>query len=101
MIQTHLLNRRQWLTTIATVAAAHAAQRKPAPAPAAKATLRLNVRDFGAKADGATKDTLAFQQALDRCSVFGGGEVVVPEGNYRVGAIELRSNTLLRLEKDA
>ena len=100
MIQTPLLNRREWLATVASVAAARAAQKKSG-APAAKAALRLNVRDFGAKGDGATKDTAAFQQALDRCSVFGGGEVVVPAGNYRAGAIELRSNTLLRLEKDS
>src|SRR5262249_36627710 len=37
----------------------------------------------------------------DRCSVFGGGEILVSSGNYRVGAIQLRSNTLIRLEKDA
>ncbi|MES2332669.1 MAG: glycoside hydrolase family 28 protein [Bacteroidota bacterium] len=61
----------------------------------------LNVTTFGAKADGITKDTLAFQQAIDRCSVLGGGEVLVPAGNYLTGAIELRSNTFLRLEKDA
>jgi polygalacturonase len=63
--------------------------------------LSLNIRDFGAKGDGATKDTAAIQQTIDRCSVFGGGEVVVPAGNYISGALALRSNTLLRLEKDA
>jgi hypothetical protein len=62
---------------------------------------RLNVRDFGAKGDGATKDTAALQQALDRCAVLGGGEVLVPAGDYLTGAVQLRSNTLLRLEKDA
>jgi polygalacturonase len=62
---------------------------------------RLNVRDFGAKGDGATKDTAALQRALDRCAVLGGGEVLMPAGNYLTGAIQLRSNTLLRLEKDA
>lgn len=66
-----------------------------------KASQRLNVRDFGAKGDGATKDTYALQQAIDRCSVLGGGEVLVPAGNYLTGALALRSNTLLRLEKDA
>jgi hypothetical protein len=59
---------------------------------------RLNVRDFGAKGDGTTKDTAALQQALDRCAVLGGGEVLAPAGNYLTGAIQLRSNTLLRLE---
>ncbi|MDP4264270.1 MAG: glycosyl hydrolase family 28 protein [Bacteroidota bacterium] len=63
--------------------------------------LRLNVRDFGAAGDGKTKDTLAIQQTIDRCWVLGGGEVIVPAGNYFTGAIALRSNTLLRLDKEA
>lgn len=63
--------------------------------------LVLNVLEFGAKTDGQTKNTLAFQQAIDRCSVLGGGEVLVPAGNYLTGAIALKSNVLLRLEKDA
>src|SRR5262249_47801422 len=41
------------------------------------------------------------QQALDRCSVLGGGEVMFPAGNYFTGALALRSNTVLRLDKDA
>jgi polygalacturonase len=64
-------------------------------------SLVLNVRDFGAKGDGTTKDTAAIQQAIDRCSVLGGGEVLLPAGGYSTGAIALRSHTLLRLEKDA
>jgi polygalacturonase len=61
----------------------------------------LNIRDFGAAGDGTTKDTSAIQQAIDRCSVLGGGEVIIPAGNYLTGAIALRSNTLLRLDKEA
>jgi polygalacturonase len=63
--------------------------------------LSLNVRGFGATGDGATKDTAAIQQAIDRCWVLGGGEVLVPAGIYLTGALALRSNTILRLEKDA
>src|SRR5579863_5549720 len=63
--------------------------------------LTLNIRDFGATGDGTTKDTAAIQQAIDRCWVLGGGEVLVPAGNYLTGALALRSHTLLRLEKDA
>ena len=63
--------------------------------------LTLNVRDFGATGDGATKDTAAIQQTIDRCWVLGGGEALVPAGNYLTGAIALRSNTVLRLDKDA
>ncbi len=77
--------------------------KKPAVAsfepPAPKA--HVNVRDLGAKGDGATKDTLALQQALDRISVLGGGEVLVPAGEYLTGALMLRSNTTLRLEEGA
>jgi polygalacturonase len=65
------------------------------------ATVLLNIRDFGALGDGTTKDTLAIQQAIDRCWLLGGGEVLIPAGNYFTGAIALRSNVLLRLEKDA
>jgi polygalacturonase len=65
------------------------------------AKLSLNVREFGAAGDGATRDTTTLQQAIDRCWVFGGGEVLVPAGNYLTGAIALRSNVTLRLEKDA
>lgn len=71
------------------------------PAVTAKPGLTLNVRDFGATGDGKTKDTVAIQQAIDRASVLGGGEVLVPAGSYFTGAIALRSNTTLRLDKSA
>jgi polygalacturonase len=75
----------------------------PSPAPAAKAgpKLSLNVRDYGATGDGQTKDTLALQQTIDRCAALGGGEVIVPAGNYATGALMLRSNVSLRIEQDA
>ena len=63
--------------------------------------LQLNIRDYGATGDGQTKDTLAIQQTIDRCWVLGGGEVIIPAGNYFTGAIQLKPNILLRLEKDA
>jgi len=63
--------------------------------------VKLSVRDFGATGDGKTKDTQAIQQTLDRCSVLGGGEVVVPAGDYATGALVLHSNVLLRVEHDA
>ncbi len=77
---------------------------KPKPEPQAapkSANLTLNVRDYGATGDGTTKDTAAIQQAIDRCSVLGGGEVLIPAGNYLTGAIQLRARTLLRLAPDA
>jgi polygalacturonase len=66
-----------------------------------KTQLVLDVRSFGAKGDGVAKDTARLQQAIDRCCVLGGGEVVVPAGTYLTGALALRSNTILRLDKDA
>src|SRR5471032_1645752 len=78
------------------------AARQPAQAAATAPTLapappkvKLSVRDFGAKGDGKTKDTLAIQQTIERCSVFGGGEVIVPAGDYLTGALTLRSNVTL------
>lgn len=76
-------------------------QRRSAEVPVISPRVHLNVRDFGATGDGKTKDTLALQLALDRCSVLGGGEVLVPAGEYLTGAIALRSNTLLRLDAGA
>src|ERR1700722_17541376 len=68
-----------------------------AAAPAVPAA--FNVRDLGAVADGKTKDTAAFQRALDTCAVSGGGEVVVPAGTYLIGSIQIGYRTYLRLEK--
>ncbi len=61
----------------------------------------LNVRDYGATGDGTTKDTDALQQTIERCSMLGGGEVIVPTGNYLTGALSLLSNVTLRLQEGA
>jgi polygalacturonase len=61
----------------------------------------FNVREMGAVADGATKDTAAFQKAIDRCSASRGDEVLVPAGRYLIGAIALKSRTILHLEEGA
>jgi hypothetical protein len=60
-----------------------------------------DIRKFGAVGDAKSKDTAAFQKALEQCADAGGGEVVVPAGDYLIGSIELKSNTTLRLEKGA
>ena len=67
----------------------------------AKPGVKLNVRDYGAVGDGTTKDTEALQLTIERCSMFGGGEVIFPAGNYLAGALALRSNVMLRLEEGA
>jgi polygalacturonase len=63
--------------------------------------LTLSILDFGANPDGQTKNTFAIQQAIDRCAVLGGGNVTIPAGNWLTGAIALKSNVYLRLNKDA
>ena len=50
------------------------------------------VRDFGAKGDGATKDTAAIQAAVDAAAKAGGGTVEVPAGVYLTGSLYLKSN---------
>lgn len=65
------------------------------------ANLVLNARNFGATGDGKTKDTLSLQQTIDRCWVLGGGEALLPAGDYFTGALALKSNVTLRLEKGA
>lgn len=44
-----------------------------------------NVRDFGAKGDGRTDDTIAIQSALAFIAVRNGGVLNFPEGDYLVG----------------
>lgn len=69
--------------------------------PSLPATGALSVRATGAVGDGKTKDTAAIQAAIDQVAAQGGGEVLLPEGEYLSGSIELKSNVTLRLAKGA
>jgi polygalacturonase len=73
----------------------------PSPAGVAQPSKIYNVRSFGATGGGTTKDTVAFQRALDACAVNGGGEVLVPAGKYLIGSVQIGCRTVLRLEKDS
>src|SRR5215472_14402596 len=62
-------------------------------APASAAT--CDPAQYGAKADGVTKDTAAIQQAIDACSAQGGGTVTLTHGTYVSAPIILKSNITL------
>ncbi len=56
----------------------------------------IDVRHFGAKGDGKTDDTAAFQAAIDAAHTAGGGSVFVPAGTYRIeGSLIIRRNVTL------
>ena len=60
----------------------------------------FSILDHGAR-EGAPAH-LAVQAAIDACAAAGGGRVLVPAGLWRMnGAIHLRSNVDLHLERDA
>ena len=65
------------------------------------ANLKVNVLDFGAVSGVEVSQTDAFQAAIDKCFLAGGGEVEVPAGSFVIGDIRLRSNVTLHLLKDA
>lgn len=44
----------------------------------------FNVLEMGARGDGKTDDTPAFQRAIDRANAIGGGVVFVPRGNFLI-----------------
>ena len=60
-----------------------------------------NPRAYGAKGDGATKDTSSIQAAIDACARKGGGVVQLVPGTYLTAPIELKSNITLHLDKGA
>ena len=64
----------------------------------ALASASVDVRAQGAKGDGTTLDTAAFQAAIDATAKTGGGTVTVPAGIYMLGSIHLRSNIHMVLE---
>jgi parallel beta-helix repeat protein len=66
-------------------------------------SVSINVRDKGARGDGQTDDTSAFQAAIDALPG-GGGTVTVPAGTYMIDAsraINLRSNMRLQMDPQA
>jgi exo-poly-alpha-galacturonosidase len=64
----------------------------------AKGTI-YNILDFGAKDDTTFKNTTAIQAAINACT--NGGTVYIPKGNFISGALFLKSNMTLYIEKGA
>lgn len=61
----------------------------------------VNIKDFGAVADGKTLNTEAINNAINDVNSKGGGKVVIPAGLWITGPIELKSNVNLYTEKNA
>src|ERR1017187_8122105 len=86
---------RTWVAAVAVMLAASAV-------PAMAAGKVCDVKKYGAKGDGASKDTVAIQKAIDECSAGkGGGTVVLEAGTYVSAPILLKSNMTLELKKGA
>ena len=68
---------------------------------AAPGNKKLSILDAGAIADGATVNTRAIQAAIDRLAAQGGGTVVVPAGVFVSGALFLKPDVHLHLDRGA
>ncbi len=60
-----------------------------------------NIKDYGAVGNGDVLETSAIQAAVDECTKNGGGTVLVPSGNYKIGKIILKDNVTLEVSAGA
>jgi polygalacturonase len=58
------------------------------------------VDKYGAVADGKTNNAKSIQKAIDACAKTGGGVVRFKPGSYMTGAIFLKDNVQLQIDKD-
>lgn len=102
-----LFSRREWLAWLSSASLTtvllgqRALAAEPAHQVAHTATdlgaRTYNVREFGAKGDGVTLDSVAVQAAIDACHADQGGTVLIPAGVFVIGTVELKSNVTLHI----
>ncbi len=102
------ISRRTWMTIAGLTGAALAGRTAlgspvgaDAPAvgnsAASKRSLSWDVLQFGAKGDGKTDDTAAFQKALDAAHAADGGRVQVPAGHFLIaGSLNVPQGVVLQ-----
>lgn len=73
----------------------------PFRADAADNKVFFNIRDYGAKGDGATLDTTAINKTIETAASKGGGTVYFPAGTYLSFSIRLKSNITIFLANGA
>jgi exo-poly-alpha-galacturonosidase len=56
-----------------------------------------DIADYGAVGDGKTVNTEAIQDAIDACTLGGGGVVIVPEGTFLSGAVFIKPGVNLHI----
>ncbi|SFH42903.1 glycoside hydrolase family 28 protein [Pedobacter insulae] len=61
----------------------------------------LNIIKYGAVGDGLTLNTKSINDAVIACNKRGGGVVLIPQGLWLTGPIELKSNVNLHLQKNS
>ncbi|SPE37820.1 Glycoside hydrolase, family 28 [Candidatus Sulfopaludibacter sp. SbA3] len=93
------ISRRKWMSVSPAVSGLLAVSQAQSQSPVDKSlgAKTYNVRDFGAKGDGTSLDTVPLQAAIDACHKDQGGTVLVPAGVFVIGTIEMKSNVTLHL----
>jgi hypothetical protein len=61
----------------------------------------VNISKAGALADGETDNASLIQSLIDKASERGGGRIVIPQGNFLISPIVMKSGVELHLQKGA
>lgn len=68
---------------------------------AGQARHEYTISTYGAIGDGIQLNTHVIQGVIDLAAKKGGGKVIIPQGRFLTGSLELKTNVELHLEKDA